>query len=473
MPFIDPNQITVTSRQRTTLDTSELEESIERLGQLQPIVCRQINGSLYLVAGGRRLQACKNLNRQIEYILLNTLDDFSSKCAELEENIKRDDLPWQDRAPAINDIHELYRSHNESWSMENTAAKLGVTVMTVFRHIKVVKFAIKNPEIFKLSSLDQALTSVDRATDRLLAQHVEEISHTARQAFKGKPQNGVTEDPAISNISNSPPELDSESPIANPIIPITNTIVDSSPNKVPDSIICASFLDWAPTYDGPKFNFIHCDFPYGVNIGGSHGLWERGENGGTPYENNPKIFFNLTDCLVANFDRLASYSCNLMFWFAAKWYSETLNKLQSIGLEVIVPPMIWYHSDNRGMTPWVKGIMQPKRVYDMAFIASRGDRSLLKHEVPNLYGAPLVSHPIHPTQKPESMLSHFFSMLVDSTTTMLDPTCGSASALSAAEALGAKTILGIEYNPEYAKAANSRLNQQRTLRRLSKEIKET
>jgi DNA modification methylase len=134
--------------------------------------------------------------------------------------------------------------------------------------------------------------------------------------------------------------------------------------------------------------------------------------------------------------------------------------------------MIWYHSDNRGMTPWVKGIMEPRRVYDMAFIASRGDRRLLKNEVANLYGAPLVSRPIHSTQEPDGMLDHFFSMLVDNTTTMLDPTCGSGSALGVAEARGAKSLLGIEYNPEYAKAANDRLNNQRTLRKLSKESKQ-
>jgi hypothetical protein len=30
-------------------------------------------------------------------------------------------------------------------------------------------------------------------------------------------------------------------------------------------IITADFTEWAPTYTGPKFNFIHCDFPYGIN----------------------------------------------------------------------------------------------------------------------------------------------------------------------------------------------------------------
>jgi ParB/RepB/Spo0J family partition protein len=481
MPFIDPHLIVINSRQRTgPFDTADLEESIERLGQLQPIVVRLVANelgmpALTLVAGGRRLQACKNLNRDVEYTLLDSLDDFSAECAELEENIKRDDLPWVDRALAINNIHELYKTHHTTyWTIEATASKIGLAETTVFNNIKVVKFATKNPEIFKLTSLLQALTSVDRITDRILAAEIDTLSQTAQLAFKGKKDaagekdNGekdkgegsdlVPANPNPINVAGSP-AIDMANPSGFP--PVASPI----PNRTLDSVICTSFLDWAPAYTGPKFNFIHCDFPYGVNIGGSHGLWDVKK-----YENDPKIFFTLTDCLINNFDRFASHSCHLMFWFAPRWYCETLNKLQSLGLEVLIPPMIWHHSDNRGMTPWIKGVMQPRRVYDMAFVAQRGGRQLLKDEIPNLYGAPLVSRPIHPTQKPESMLRHFFSMLVDNTTSMLDPTCGSASALNAAESLGAKATLGIEYDAEYAKAANVYLNEQRSLRRASKEV---
>jgi hypothetical protein len=35
---------------------------------------------------------------------------------------------------------------------------------------------------------------------------------------------------------------------------------------IPDSPIqIADFNTWAPAYTGPKFNVIHCDFPYGIN----------------------------------------------------------------------------------------------------------------------------------------------------------------------------------------------------------------
>jgi DNA modification methylase len=57
------------------------------------------------------------------------------------------------------------------------------------------------------------------------------------------------------------------------------------------------------------------------------------------------------------------------------------------------------------------------------------------------------------------MLEHFFRMLVDENTRLLDPTCGSGSALRAARSLGAKDYLGIEANPDFAREAVRRFNE--------------
>jgi DNA modification methylase len=56
--------------------------------------------------------------------------------------------------------------------------------------------------------------------------------------------------------------------------------------------------------------------------------------------------------------------------------------------------------------------------------------------------------------KPEPVLREFFRMFVDEFTTMLDPTCGSGTALRAAEGLGAKRVLGIEIDKEFVDRAN-------------------
>jgi site-specific DNA-methyltransferase (adenine-specific) len=68
------------------------------------------------------------------------------------------------------------------------------------------------------------------------------------------------------------------------------------------------------------------------------------------------------------------------------------------------------------------------------------------------------------SEKPEPMLRHFFGMLVDENTVMLDPTCGSGSSLRAAESLGAKHVLGLELNPEFAALAREALKRSRKLK---------
>jgi len=51
------------------------------------------------------------------------------------------------------------------------------------------------------------------------------------------------------------------------------------------------------------------------------------------------------------------------------------------------------------------------------------------------------------------MLRHFLQMLVDKNTTVLDPTCGSGSALAASLQLGSPRVLGVELDPENADVA--------------------
>jgi DNA modification methylase len=66
---------------------------------------------------------------------------------------------------------------------------------------------------------------------------------------------------------------------------------------------------------------------------------------------------------------------------------------------------------------------------------------------------------LHPSCKPEPMLRHFFAALVDGNTRFLDPTCGAASALRAAESLGAlpQNVLGLEVEERFVKVGREAL----------------
>src|ERR1700751_3746200 len=86
------------ARQRTHLETEDLQRSIAQIGLINPIVVRlDEQGRHILVAGERRLTACRALQwEEIPVHFAHELTPIQASIIELEENIKRKDLPWQD-----------------------------------------------------------------------------------------------------------------------------------------------------------------------------------------------------------------------------------------------------------------------------------------------------------------------------------------------------------------------------------------
>jgi ParB family chromosome partitioning protein len=123
------NEILVIDRQRIDLgDIAELADSITRFGLIQPIV---VNQDKRLIAGGRRLAAHQHLGRtHIDVVFRETLSTDELHELELEENVRRREMSWQERALNILQIHELKtrRSAIEGsrWGMRETAEMLNI-----------------------------------------------------------------------------------------------------------------------------------------------------------------------------------------------------------------------------------------------------------------------------------------------------------------------------------------------------------
>lgn len=123
--FLDPNSITVKrdNRQRRDLeDLSELKSSIKNQGQINPIIVRKLGDETLLVAGERRLRSCMDLGIKVEVKFWDELDETTAEIIELEENIKRTDLPWRDQVNAIRRVNTLKSVANSGkWTLQNLA----------------------------------------------------------------------------------------------------------------------------------------------------------------------------------------------------------------------------------------------------------------------------------------------------------------------------------------------------------------
>jgi ParB-like chromosome segregation protein Spo0J len=112
-------------RQRQEFDPQAMEElkiSIEGRGLMHAIVVRETDKGPTLVAGERRLRALQDiyaLDGVIKYngafishgmiptVTLGELDPLEAEEAELDENLRRRDLTWQELANAHARLHAL------------------------------------------------------------------------------------------------------------------------------------------------------------------------------------------------------------------------------------------------------------------------------------------------------------------------------------------------------------------------------
>lgn len=425
-------------RQRAELtDIDELAASIESVGLLQfPVVADDMT----LVAGERRLAAMKKLGwKETPVLLLSELDPFQRQVIELEENIKRRQLHWQDEAKAVHKLHRWKAKEEEHWQLPDTAGVLGVGTAHIARCLAVAEALHRGDNhVLEATSIRAAYNIVDRDMRRKIDTELSQMEHL----FEDEEEEG--DEPSLPNVLPARPEVKEPTGV----------------RSAKKDILQGNFLEWAPQYSGKRFNFLHCDFPYGINH-------DRSDQGGsrkrTAYADSRDLYFSLCECLCDNLDKILYPSAHVIFWFSMGYYRETLELFNAKSNLVVNPfPLIWMKSDNKGLLPDPE--RGPRRIYETALFMSRGDRKIIK-AVSNAYAAPTnKAEAQHLSEKPEPVLRHFFRMVVDDLSEMLDPTCGSASAINAAESLGAKRVLGIELDKEHHETACQNVDRARRLR---------
>lgn len=397
-------------QRRTLVNIEDLAASIARRGLINPIV---IDEDGKLLAGERRLTACRALGwTQIECRTFSDLSDFEKQLLELDENIQREDLAWQDQVSTVNKIHSLYSTEYLDWTQEKTAEETGFSLRWV-RQALLVASNMDKPEVSSADKFSVARGISERALAR-------------------------KKDSAVASVSKVLTEVAAERGI----------VTEEPPTRQPP-LLHEDFSEWSATYSGPKFNMIHCDFPYGVGMHNSD--QGAGAAFGT-YADDPDIFWHLIATLTRSMENVVADSAHLIFWFSMDYYSRTKECLEVMGWKVDPFPLVWHKSDNTGIIPDAR--RGPRRIYETAFFGSRGDRLLAtgsygQGPVANCFAVGGSDKTLHMNEKPIAMLRHFMRMCVDEYSSVLDPTCGSANALKAAELLGAASVLGIERDENF------------------------
>jgi len=482
-------------RQRAEADPEAggLLQSIALRGVIMPVILEEepdSRGYHILYAGERRYAASLQLGlADIPFRFARAPTEKEVQLIEFEENAKRRDLTWQETLQAVVGLHRLLCEENSSHTYEETAVELGWSDKSNVRKYHFVHESWLDDAVRRCATVNEAYNLLLRRQERARASALEDwlgtsggqgegggVSTTQTTQGEGEPNGtasransssvGANATPVDFNRPGAPGDRESDS--GDSVRTTTASAIPRSAGALSTPslpIVEGDFRTWAAGYGGQRFNLIHCDFPYGINFGtstlmGGSNRIHREEH--EIYADQGELYDDLLATFVAQFDRFASESCHVMFWYSNRVEIEAKTRaalLRIPGFAFLRHPLIWHKSDNAGfMTPGT-----PRHVYETCLVGGRGDRPIVKY-VSDAYSAP-SDNSLHMSAKPEPMLRYFMGMFCDEHSRVLDPTCGSGSALRAAESLRAERVLGLETNPEMVRVANVALLRARTLRK--------
>ena len=121
---------------------NELAASIAQYGLLQPITVQQFERNTYqLVAGERRLLACRQLQMEEIPAIVTQMKKEDSAALALIENIQRCSLNYFEEAQAIENLMEML-----GVTQQVIAKRLGKTQSTVANKLRLLKYPPKLQE---------------------------------------------------------------------------------------------------------------------------------------------------------------------------------------------------------------------------------------------------------------------------------------------------------------------------------------
>lgn len=199
-------EILIEDRQRIDhSDTDGLKDSIKLLGVIQPLILEELSRShplfgtfrYRLVAGGRRLTFLKELGHTLLYhgtsydvlrpgfVFGRELSKDEMHELELEENLRRKEMSWQEKSLAIANLYRLKivreAEKGRSWTQKMMGAMLGCDQARVSYTLQIAE-ELKNPAspLWKMDGPIDALRYFDeKELNRVLAELAKRSQATA------------------------------------------------------------------------------------------------------------------------------------------------------------------------------------------------------------------------------------------------------------------------------------------------------
>lgn len=400
------------NRQRREFDPAainELGESITAIGLLQAPVVRETPNGPVLVAGERRLRAMTDLHElgvafkyggefvpttMVPCVSIGELSPLEAWEAELEENIRRVDLTWQERAEATASLFELRSAQaadagkpapsavdiaREIRSAPADAPReaLGFEPQQVRDQVIVSRF-LSDPEVAKAASLSEAKKIIKKKEER---KQNAELAATLGKTFSSSSHVLLNEDS----------------------------------------------LAWMAGTEGGKFSIILTDPPYGMGADSFGDSGQGASAGAHFYDDSYETFRETMRVFYTESFRVTAPDAHAYIFCDFDRFAELREGMTQAGWSVFRTPLVWHNPDGF-RAPWPdKG---PQRKYELILFAVKGAKRVtaLKGDVIECRKDAARGHP---AQKPIALLEELLRRSATPTDRVLDPFAGSGSILEA------------------------------------------
>lgn len=421
------------NRQRRNIAPGPLKELIESIrtkGLLHPIVVRRVehegqHDTFQLVAGERRLRAIEALNEEnapfrcdsflvppnntsIPCNFIAELPPLLIREAELEENLLRTDLTWQEEQTSIAELHAMRQEQNgKVQTLQETAEELishrgtghPIAVVREITRAQVVSRHLSDPRVAAARNANEAFQIVSRQM---------EGEFSAALAAK----------------------------------------LTSAPS--PHTLHIGSMEDVFPTLPPSHYDTIIADPPYGV------GADDFGDAGSShTYDDSPERALSLAEVVFREGFRVAKAQSILFMFCDVDLFPQLRSMSTSHGWKPFRTPLIWFKGTNVGNVPWPH--RGPRRSYEIILYANKGDRPWTKLVIDTITDYPAQrSSGSHAAGKPAALYSHLLSCSGTAGDRVLDPCCGGGPIFPAANRLTMQAT-GIEKDPSFEAQIRGRM----------------
>jgi site-specific DNA-methyltransferase (adenine-specific) len=418
-------------RQRKDFEPEALTDlaiSIQARGLMHPIVVRQTSSGVVLVAGERRLRAIEQLamtgadgimhNGQkyleglVPYVTLGELSPLEAEEAELDENLRRKDLTWQEESAAIARLHKLRQEQallaGTTHSLANTfeelrEAQIVTTNYGDTREMIILADHLSNPDVLKAKSPKDAMKLLKKqeaaVKNKELAERVGATFHSS-----------------------------------------THQLFHSD---------CTVWLDDAPS---ETFDVILTDPPYGMGADSFGDGAGRLGNSEHHYKDDDDTWRTLMRRIMPNLFRVAKPQAHAYVFCDIEKFFELKSMMEKEGWYVFRTPIINY-KPNSGRVPLPEH--GPRRQYEICLYAIKGKKpvtAIYSDVIPTT----LEENLTHGAQKPIELYVNLLRRSVRPGDMVLDCFAGSGTIFPAAHELKVRAT-GVEMSSEYYGIAVKRL----------------